>query len=86
MTVKIMNPDAAVFGQLQEHWQKMAALIVWKLAPKGVTITIDDIASFPQDRFLLTHGHKDSFEFKIVTKEEAERLAAHDEATNRGRA
>lgn len=86
MTVKVMNPEAAILQQVQEHWMKLAALLVWKLARDGVTLTLDDIQSFPQDRFLLTHGHRESIEFKLVTKEEAERLAAHDAATNRGRA
>lgn len=86
MTVNVINPDAAILQQVQEHWQKLAALIVWKLAPTGVTLTFEDISSFPPDRVLLTHGHRDSIEFKIVSQADAERLAAHDRATNRGRA
>lgn len=86
MTVTVINPDAAILQQVQEHWMKLAALLVWKLAPNGVNLTLEDIASFPPDRFLLTHGHRESIEFRLVTKEEAERLAAHDAATNRGTA
>jgi hypothetical protein len=86
MTVKVMNPDAAVLQQVQEHWMKICALLVWKLAPNGVTLTEKDIASFPPDHVLLTHGHRDSFEFKLVTNDEAALIAAHDAATNRGRA
>ena len=86
MTVKILNQDAAVFDQVDGQWMKLLAMVVWKLAPKGVEITAADIASFPPDGTLVTHGHRESFEFRIVTEEEAKRLAAHDAATNRGRA
>lgn len=86
MTVKVLNPDSATLTQVQEHWMKIAALLVWKLAPNGVTLTAEDIASFPPDRALLTWGHRGSFEFKLVTEEEGKRLAAHDAATNRGTA
>lgn len=86
MTVKILNRDAAVFDQVDGQWMKLLALVVWKLAPNGVALTAADIASFPADRALVTHGHRESIEFKIVTEEEARRLAAHDAATNRGTA
>lgn len=86
MSIEIINPESAVLTQVQEHWMKIAALLVWKLAPNGVVLTDKDIASFPLDRALLTWGHKDSFEFRLVTQQEAERLAAHDAATNRGTA
>jgi len=86
MAINMINPDAAILQQVQEHWQKLAALIVWKLAPNGVTLTHEDIASFPPDRILLTHGHRDSIEFKIISQADAERVAAHDQQTNRGRA
>lgn len=86
MTVKILNPDAGVFDQVDGQWMKLLAMVVWKLAPNGVEITVADMASFPPDGTLVTHGHRDSFEFKIVNEEQAKLLAAHDEATNRGRA
>lgn len=85
MTVSILY-DAAVLDQVQAHWMKIAALLVWKLAPNGVTLTAKEIESFPADRVLLTHGHRDSFEFRLVTEADAARLAAHDAATNRGTA
>lgn len=86
MSVDVINPDAAVLTQVQEHWMKIAALLVWKLAPNGVTLTAKEIASFPHDRVLLTYGHRDSFEFKLVSESGAARLAAHDATTHRGTA
>jgi hypothetical protein len=35
--------------------------------------------------FLLTHGHIDSIEFKLVTRKEADRIIAYDK-TQRGTA
>lgn len=86
MTVKILNRDAAVFDQVDGQWMKLLAIVVWKLAPKGVEITTADFESFPPNGTLLTHGHRESIEFKIVTEDEARRIAAHDAATNRGTA
>lgn len=82
---EVLNPDSPMLQQLDGHWQRLAAVLVWKLAKDGVTLTLDDLAQFPQDMVLLTHGHKDSIEYKLVTREAAERIAAHDRA-QRGRA
>lgn len=76
----VMNPEAAILQQVDGHWQKLAALLVWKLAKTGVTLTEKEISEFPPDLVLLTHGHKDSIEFKMVTQDEAQRLAEYDAA------
>jgi len=79
-----LNPDAVILQQLQGQWQKMVALVVFKLAKeKGVKITQTDITAFMREyertgMTLMTWGHFDSIEFKLVTREEAERLAAWD--------
>ena len=83
--------DAPILDQVREHWQNLAAMIVWKVgAGNAVVLTADDIAKFAAEQaaghaVLLTHGHKDSIEFRIVTKRQAERLAAH-QATMKGSA
>lgn len=82
---RIINPDSTVLQQVDGYWQKLAAMIVWKLVPRGesVTITAEDMKRFaadyaPTGPVLLTHGHFDSFEFKIVSEADAQRLAEHD--------
>lgn len=89
---KIINPDAAVLWQTDGQWQKIATFIIAKLVPRGqsVTITAEDMKRLERDYapgipVLATIGHYDSFEFKIVTEEEAKRLAEHDR-TMRGAA
>lgn len=83
MPNNVMNPDSVVLQQVDGMWQKLAALIVWKLAREGVTITHKDMDEFARgDNVLLTHGHFDSIEFKIVTAEAARRIAAHDAKMN----
>lgn len=77
-SVTELNPDAVILEQMREHWQKLAALLVWKLAEKGVTLTYKEMAEFPQDMVLLTHGHKDSIEFKLVTQDVAKTIVEHD--------
>ena len=76
----VLNPEAAILQQLDSHWQQVAALLLWKLARVGVTtLTMEEIESFPQqDLVLMTHGHKDSIDFSLVTKEAAEKIVAHD--------
>lgn len=86
MTTNVINPDAAILQQLDGQWQKIAAILIWKLAPNGVTLTHEDMERFPPDLALYTHGHKESIDFKMVSMEEAQRLADHDKQTNRGRA
>lgn len=79
--------DAAILDQTREHWQKLAALILWKLTQgkSSVSITPADMEAFAaSERILLTHGHHDSIEFKLVTPDEARVLMAHNE-TMKGR-
>ena len=86
-----LNPDNAALTQTREHWQKLFTLLLWKLAPAGVTITLADILEFERqqkirERMLLTYGHWESFEFKLVTVAEGNRLAEYDAQVNRGKA
>ena len=86
MNVEKLN-DAPVLDQIESiGYMKFMALLVHKLAPNGVKITVEDIARFPPNGVLFAHGHRDSFDFKIVTQEQADKLAAHEAATNRSRA
>jgi hypothetical protein len=91
MTVNNMTPDSVVLGQLDGHWQKLAAMLLWKIKGREmVRLTHEDIARFqaeflPFEPVIFTHGHSDSIDFQIVTHEQAERLAAHDK-TMRGTA
>lgn len=89
MTVNVINPDSTILQQSQEHWMKYLSIVVWKLAPKGVTLTMKDFEEVlrrtgtDEELTLLTHGHYDSIEFKIVTRAEALCIAEHD-AKQRG--
>lgn len=88
MTTSKLNPDSAILGQLDEQWQKIAAVLVWKLARDGVQITLEDFRNFAVETaageaVLFTHGHIDSIELSIVTAKRAAELAVYD-ANNRG--
>ena len=82
-----LNPDSVVLQQLDGHWQKLAMLILWKLAGRNtVKITQEDLARFSEEfqpgiPVMFTHGHADSLEFSIVTESAAERISAHDSKT-----
>ncbi len=91
MTVKVLNPDSMVLQQVDGQWQKLAALIVWKLCgEKSVEITVADMQSIEKQfgaegPVLLTHGHTESIEFRVITAERG-RVLAEFEAKNRGHA
>lgn len=90
MSIRDFNPESVISTQVREHWQKLTAMLVWKLARDGVTLTLADMQRFAEESergeaVLMQWGHQDSIEFKIVNRAEAQRLAAHDQQ-QRGRA
>lgn len=83
--------DAVVLEQMRHHWQKMLALVLWKVSPNApVRITGDDIEAMmkqyaPGFPVVFTHGLSDAIELSIVSDKRAVELAAHD-AKMRGHA
>ena len=76
----VMNHESTIMQQTEGYWQNLAALLLYKLSKtEEVKIFSDDIIQFKQSGLaLLTHGHHDSVGFKLVTHEEAARLAQYD--------
>ncbi len=90
MTVNEINPDAVILQQLQgADWQKLVAMLVWKLSPgEVVRLTAKDMEEYSKQQeagtsVFFIQGHKDSLEFSTVTEAQAKVLAAHDK-TQRG--
>jgi hypothetical protein len=87
--------DAPILDQLDQQYQKILAILVWRLQrdgthPNGVTITHKDMEAYGQahdrgETVFLTHGHFDSIDFKSVTAERAAELAKW-QAGQKGRA
>lgn len=77
-----------VLTQLEDNWGKIVAFLLYKLHRTGtVSVTVEDIEAFAASGLVLyTHGHKDSFEFRLVTPETAKQLKEHHEKTHKGRA
>jgi lauroyl/myristoyl acyltransferase len=86
VTVTEINPEAVVLDQLRDQWEKIAAVLVWKLSrDKVVQITWQDLEQFQVEvdageAVMFTHGHKESIELSIVTASRAVELARHDAA------
>lgn len=86
-----INPDSVILQQLDGQWQKMAILLLWKLAGREkVKLTYQEIASCnaefaPGIPVLLTHGHSDSIEFQVID-EAAARVIANFDKTMKGSA
>lgn len=70
--------------QSLEHmdWGNISIILFWRLAPKGVVITQNDLACLPQDRVLLDQRTAREIRFSWVTPHQAMRLR-HDIAGNK---
>lgn len=82
MSVHRLN-DAPVLDQVQEHWQKLMAVVLWKYH-KGATLTLNvaDFQAYQRDfeagnALMFTHGHVDSIDLAIITAERAAVIAEH---------
>lgn len=80
-----VNPDSTVLRQLDEQWQKMAMLILFKCLPPGgvCKITAADMLEIskrfgPEGPAIFTHGMVDGLEFSLITHERARELAEYD--------
>lgn len=84
-----INPDSEMLQQVDGQWQKLAALILWKLAgTQKVEITAADIEAMHQNFApgmvcVFTHGKADSVAFSLVSEAEAMRLAEFDRQTRK---
>jgi len=84
--------DAAILEQLDQKWQNITAMLLWKLADsKVVTLTTEDMRKFSElypdqgGPVIFTHGHAYSIEFSIVSGDAARLIAAH-QRTQQGHA
>lgn len=67
-------PRASV-SQLSGRWQKIAVVLMWKLARDGVRLTLDDKRALPSDQTLLAEGHANDIEYRFVPRADAVRIA-----------
>lgn len=80
--------DAPVLDQVREHWQKIAALLLLKLADgKQVEITVEDIERLREGEFVVfLNGGSRGFTVGLITTQAADVIAAHHAATHVGHA
>jgi hypothetical protein len=69
------KPEASV-SELQGKWQKIACVLLWKMARDGITLTQADRDAMPADRTLLMHGHAQDLELRFLPHAQAARIAA----------
>lgn len=60
--------------QLQGRWQKLAVVLLWKLAKEGCVLMRYDRDAVPADKILLARGHKNDLEYRFVPRGEAKRI------------
>lgn len=71
----VQGQEKASVSQLQGRWQKIAVVLLWKLAKDGCRLTRWDRDQVPVDKTLLAHGHAQDIEYRFVPRAEAERVA-----------
>lgn len=73
------TPGLNILDQVDGEWERLFMLLLWVVSQdRKITITAADIEGmleFFPDAVLYTHGHEDSMDFQLVTKDEAMRLA-----------
>lgn len=72
---KDAHQERATSSQLQGRWQKIAAVLLWKLAKDGVVLTRWDRDQVPGDKVLLAHGHAQDIEYRFCPRAEAQAIA-----------
>jgi hypothetical protein len=75
MIFRFVPPQPGPFEELQGRWQKIAVVLLWKLAKDGVTLGQWDRDTVPADKTLLAHGHEQDIEYRFVQRAEAIRIA-----------
>lgn len=76
--------DSPILDQIQDHWQKIASLLLWKLAKREqVCITAEDIKALqaefnPGMGVIFVHGQSDRMLFQLVTEADARRIVVHN--------
>jgi hypothetical protein len=73
--LKRKTGEKAGISQLQGRWQKIAIVLLWKLAKDGVVLGQWDRDAVPADKTLLAHGHEQDIEYRFVPRLEAVRIA-----------
>lgn len=76
MAQKLTEAVSSSVSTLEGRWQKIAVVLMWKLAKDGVTLTQWDRDQIPHGKTLLAHGHAQDIEYRFVPRLEAERIAA----------
>lgn len=70
---KPMDPlkEAATVDQVEGRWQKIACVLLWKMAKDGITINLTDRSCVPTDRILMASGHANDIEYRFLPRSEA---------------
>lgn len=74
-----LNPNHPVIKGVHDHWHKVAALILYKLKLNEVVITLEDIKAMGEEMAVMIHEKKDGIHVRLLTLEEAERLAKENQ-------
>lgn len=70
-----LTGERAGVSEMQGRWQKLACVLLWKLAKDGISLTVADRANVPADQVLLQQGHANDLELRFVPRGEAQAIA-----------
>lgn len=69
-----LNPNHAVTRQMEEHWHKIAAMLVQK-SGGHVILSLPDIESFPRNGCITIQELEDGIHLRIVDERTGKALA-----------
>lgn len=81
---KLELGSRASVSKLDGRWQKIACVVIWKLARDGIVLTLQDRSRLPADKQLLMHGHAQDLELRFLPHAQAAAIAKW-ERDNEGR-
>jgi hypothetical protein len=58
-------------SEISWDWPEITCVLMWKLAPQGVTLTRRDMAALPQDRVMVTDRQPNALKLSFVSLQRA---------------
>ena len=74
--IRDRSPGTTGVSRLEGRWDKLVAVLLWKLAEKGFTIRPGAWAAVPADQTLLIRGFREHVELRFVPLAEAQAMDA----------
>jgi hypothetical protein len=73
----------AKIPELAWDWSEIAVVMIWKVAPNGFVLLLEDMVSLPRERVLLEDRKPDRITLSFISLDSAKRRSAPERGENR---